>query len=109
MDELNVGQVYILIQLAPVRGKGLRSEEPLKGWEGNNASLVLGNIYECFFAPSVHILLAGLWGLPICSSLKIIPLAKIAFKIHQLVLTTGSFIRGEGKGAAEMPMSDGDV
>lgn len=35
----------------PWRREGLRSEEPLKGLEWNNAFLVQGNIYECFFAP----------------------------------------------------------
>lgn len=32
-------------------GEGLRSEEPLKGLEPNNESLVRSHIYECFFAP----------------------------------------------------------
>lgn len=54
--------------------------EPLTGLKGNNESLVLSSIYEGFFAPSVHILRAGLWGFPLCSSLKIIPVTKISFK-----------------------------
>lgn len=42
--------------------------------------LVQSRIYECFMAPKVHILLARPWGFPICSSLKITPLAKDSYK-----------------------------
>lgn len=71
--------------------QGLRSQEPLTGLEGNNESLVLSSIYEVFFAPSVHILRARLQGFPLCSSLKIIPVAKISFKAQQPCQVVHSF------------------
>lgn len=45
--------------------------------------LVQSHIYEGFVAPKVHILLARPWGFPICSSLKITPLATDSYKTHE--------------------------